>query len=662
MTYSRRQCCSTTVTKKAARMPTTRAHPAVPVPTIQLHSTDSSTKAAAALPCQTLSMVTKSTRGPKNKANKQKCTRGRIIGERLLLGLAKSDRVGSRNGHTRSGPARPGRLRAAPMRCSMPPPRPRRGFPCRRALDLGAALLTVLLVAPTTTRAAMCPPPIFKTLDVQCRWVLGRPVPCDEPVSPGTTAIFTCKPQYRLPQSVQDAAPLRPGQEPPEARALGLESAVCHDDGSWSPLPSSCVPECGRVVGNGETLVVDGKPVNSPLEFPWHVAIYDRKHKKGITQVCGGTLITPKFFVSAAHCFAGPQLLASSEVQMRPPAEFAAAVGKINRDWAAAEDTVQKRDVKQIYVNGYGGRRLNHVRDLALVEVDVAVELHAYTMPACVDWGLQERPVRDGDVGSVVGWGGLFKRPVGEKLQMASLPFVNKTRCLQLVPAQMVQYILLNDDRFCAGLMNGTTVAHGDSGGGLTFPSHERKHFLQGVVSVGMPDARTLTAFTNVTPFVRWMADKIQDEEIRAAAAVALLPLEIPTEYTASDLEEEQRVAYFREDVGLNLHHLHWHSYYSYLGPRSAVAKDRRGELLYYMHAQLLARYNGERLSNSLPRVKHLSLREPVKEGYYPKLDNLVSSRVWPSRPPGTRLKVRRHASPPDGLTTVQAPAAVPQT
>ncbi|KAE8748082.1 Prophenoloxidase, partial [Frankliniella occidentalis] len=154
-----------------------------------------------------------------------------------------------------------------------------------------------------------------------------------------------------------------------------------------------------------------------------------------------------------------------------------------------------------------------------------------------------------------------------------------------------------------------------------------------------MPDARTLSAFTNVTPFVRWMADKIQDEEIRAAAAIRLLPLEIPKEYTASDLEEEQRVAYFREDVGLNLHHLHWHSYYTYLGPRDQVEKDRRGELLYYMHAQLLARYNGERLSNSLPKVKHLNLREPIKEAYYPKLDNLVSSRVWPSRPPNVRLQ-----------------------
>lgn len=53
-----------------------------------------------------------------------------------------------------------------------------------------------------------------------------------------------------------------------------------------------------------------------------------------------------------------------------------------------------------------------------------------------------------------------------------------------------------------------------------------------------------------------------------------------------------------------------------------------------------MRRYNVERLSNQLPRAKRLALREPIKEGYYPKLDNLVASRVWPGRPPNTRLQV----------------------
>ncbi|XP_026277611.1 phenoloxidase 2 [Frankliniella occidentalis] len=117
------------------------------------------------------------------------------------------------------------------------------------------------------------------------------------------------------------------------------------------------------------------------------------------------------------------------------------------------------------------------------------------------------------------------------------------------------------------------------------------------------------------------------------------LPIIIPKDYTASDLEEEHKVAYFREDLGINLHHWHWHLVYPFDAPIEIVRKDRRGELFYYMHQQVLARYNMERFSNGLQRVKRLiDLREPIAEGYFPKLDSLVSSRVWPARASNTRL------------------------
>lgn len=117
------------------------------------------------------------------------------------------------------------------------------------------------------------------------------------------------------------------------------------------------------------------------------------------------------------------------------------------------------------------------------------------------------------------------------------------------------------------------------------------------------------------------------------------IPLEIPKDYTASDLEEEHKVAYFREDLGINLHHWHWHLVYPFDAPVEIVRKDRRGELFYYMHQQVLARYNMERFSNRLQRTKRLiNLREPIVEGYFPKLDSLVSSRVWPARAANTGL------------------------
>lgn len=73
---------------------------------------------------------------------------------------------------------------------------------------------------------------------------------------------------------------------------------------------------------------------------------------------------------------------------------------------------------------------------------------------------------------------------------------------------------------------------------------------------------------------------------------------------------------------------------------RRIVDKDRRGELFYYMHEQIIARYNFERFSNRLPRVGRLSnFRAAIPDGYFPKLDSLVVSRSWPARISGAILK-----------------------
>jgi len=51
-------------------------------------------------------------------------------------------------------------------------------------------------------------------------------------------------------------------------------------------------------------------------------------------------------------------------------------------------------------------------------------------------------------------------------------------------------------------------------------------------------------------------------------------------------------------------------------------------------------RYNCERLCTRLGRVKRFhNWREPIPEGYFPKLDSLVASRTWPARPAGAVLK-----------------------
>lgn len=54
---------------------------------------------------------------------------------------------------------------------------------------------------------------------------------------------------------------------------------------------------------------------------------------------------------------------------------------------------------------------------------------------------------------------------------------------------------------------------------------------------------------------------------------------------------------------------------------------------------QIMARYNTERLSNRMDRVKAFSsLRETISEAYYPKMSSQVTSRAWPARPENAQL------------------------
>ncbi|XP_013107071.1 phenoloxidase 2-like [Stomoxys calcitrans] len=174
-------------------------------------------------------------------------------------------------------------------------------------------------------------------------------------------------------------------------------------------------------------------------------------------------------------------------------------------------------------------------------------------------------------------------------------------------------------------------------------------NYALSVALMHRPDTKGL----DIPSFAQNFPDKFMDSQIfrlmREEASVvpegSRIPIIVPRNYTASDSEPEHRLWYFREDMGVNLHHWHWHLVYPYDATDiRIIAKDRRGELFYYMHHQILARYNMERFSNNLARVKRITnFQEPIPEGYFPKMDSLVSSRAWPPRFENSRLRDMRH-------------------
>ncbi|HEX2204042.1 MAG TPA: hypothetical protein VHG91_12115, partial [Longimicrobium sp.] len=107
----------------------------------------------------------------------------------------------------------------------------------------------------------------------------------------------------------------------------------------------------------------------------------------------------------------------------------------------------------------------------------------------------------------------------------------------------------------------------------------------------------------------------------------------------------EDRVSFWREDPLVNEHHEHWHNVYPFAGRPNAsgvpVLGSRQEELFGYMHEQMLARYDAERLAAGLPRVEAFgTYTDPIPQGYDPgslALWNGSGWQVWGPRPAGTR-------------------------
>jgi hypothetical protein len=121
------------------------------------------------------------------------------------------------------------------------------------------------------------------------------------------------------------------------------------------------------------------------------------------------------------------------------------------------------------------------------------------------------------------------------------------------------------------------------------------------------------------------------------AGTAASLTASIAT-YPSSATPPEDEVSFWREDPLLNEHHEHWHLVY----PTARPLGNRHGELFSYMHEQMIARYDAERLALGLARVEPYTVyTSAIPQGYDPGQLMLWTGAEWYTygpRPAGAHL------------------------
>uniref|UniRef100_A0A0A1WRV5 Serine protease gd n=1 Tax=Zeugodacus cucurbitae TaxID=28588 RepID=A0A0A1WRV5_ZEUCU len=254
---------------------------------------------------------------------------------------------------------------------------------------------------------------------------------------------------------------------------------------------------CGKE-GNVVRGFVYGGDEVSRGQFPWLTAIYN-KVPDGLNFKCGGTLISRRTVISAAHCFND---LKKDQIVLY--------FGRYNLQ-SYSEDSIVLREVKQLIIHtDYVINQPN--ADLALLQIEALEKFSEYIKPICLSELDESPPV--GKTASVIGWG--YKSE--EEKNISSLPKVVDVKVVSngdcLSSSEAFQTIV-TDKTICAGNRDGTGPCIGDSGGALMLFRNNR-WVLRGVVSAGHSshyhcDLFQYVVYCDTVKYMTWIRQNLLD-------------------------------------------------------------------------------------------------------------------------------------------------------
>ncbi|XP_007552393.1 ST14 transmembrane serine protease matriptase a [Poecilia formosa] len=246
---------------------------------------------------------------------------------------------------------------------------------------------------------------------------------------------------------------------------------------------------CGRKKLRSSTRIVGGEDA-AQGEFPWQVSL----HFQNYGHVCGASIISENWLVTAAHCVQNDGNLRFGE-----PATWEVFLGL--HDQRKIESFVVKRKLKRIISNpNYNPNTFNN--DIALMELDSPIKYSDHIQPICLPNADYKVPV--GETVFITGWGATREGgPAAKVLQKAEVRIINHTECNKLMSYR------LTSKMFCAGVLKGGVDAcQGDSGGPLNILEGDCM-LLAGVVSWGDGCARRNKPgiYTTVSEFRGWIKE-----------------------------------------------------------------------------------------------------------------------------------------------------------
>ncbi|XP_018327571.1 proclotting enzyme [Agrilus planipennis] len=264
-------------------------------------------------------------------------------------------------------------------------------------------------------------------------------------------------------------------------------------------------PSCGRPYGGPGPKIVGGYDVGY-YKYPWYAALILEGEV-----FCGGSLITTKTVITAAHCFKPFISLVINNDSFKLEDVFIVFLGINNV--CRYEDDVRKFRTQKVYIHD------DYIDNIPYNDIALAVlhrDASTFT-PVCLP-----TPNHVGGLdlkeGFVEGFGAIFySGPDSCTLKEARVLIYSDYSCKKMIEntGNDPDYV---KKAFCAGyLSGGIDTCQGDSGGPLLVVGKHGEYVLEGIVSFGFGCAEKdlLGVYTNLSEFLPWIRAKLKTENVR---------------------------------------------------------------------------------------------------------------------------------------------------